>query len=319
MSLKQDVADMESALKTAATVTTKRAASNISAPAAMLKLSSGYKGLQAEVEELRKGVGQPMRVRLELCDDGPHHTSPLDLARVAKLRANLEQNPQSSPALLRPKEGGRFEIIAGRHRKAALLALGREDWDAVLKDIDDDSAERLTFYDNLLAPNLTDFAKYRGFAARRQSKGYTIQQLAAESGVGEKVVTALFSFERLAPEMMLVAEESPDRISYTLVQAVLPYVESKPDRVVAALKLVASNADATHAQAMAHITKPEQTQAPIRQAPIVVKSGKKVYAELTRREGRLVVTLKSTDSAEAAKVEARIHQVLKEMSTSQNG
>lgn len=267
-----------------------------------------------EVAEMRKTAGRPLRMRMDLCDEGPHHTVPVDLDRVAPLKANMKENGQSTPALVRKKLDGRFEIIAGRHRKAALLELGYEEWDVVHKDLDDDQAERLTFYDNLLAPTLTDYARFMGFLRRKQSKGLTDQQLADESGVSRQVIQRLMMFQNLPAPVLAAVAATPTKVSLGItglfVSELVKLLPKHSSRVVEAMEQVRAGTLTVGAvmKWVEQVPLSERKATPNSSRKIRV--GKSVFAEVSRRAGRLVVDF--TDKSQAEALEKAIGDLIDE-------
>jgi len=290
-----------------------RGSAATSAPTSLAAFSADYQELEAQVTKLKEAQGQAMRVRLDLCDDGPHHTTPVDLERVARLQANLAMNPQSSPATLQRKPDGRFNILAGRHRKAAMANLGHDEWDAVIRDVDEDTAERLTFYDNLLAPNLTDYARFRGFAQRKRSKGLTEQQIADEAGVHRTTVNRVMSFASLTAEMLSSVERMPSEIQATvtgnLVTDIVRHIDKKAPLIAEGLAKVADQ-QLRVSDLVRTLEAPET--APVRQAveQQVVRVGKAMFAKMSRREGRVIVDF--ADAADAQEAEQAVLALLKE-------
>jgi len=317
MSVKDEMAAMTAGLNRAPTVATKRAASALTAPGALMAMNSGYRELQAENDRLKQGHGKPLRVRMELCDDGPYHVTPLDHERVKELKANLAENPQSAPALVRVKPDGRYEIVAGRHRKAALLELGQEEWDVVIRDIDDDQAERLTFYDNLFAPAITDYAKFRGFAARKERRGLSFDQLAKEAGVSKSLVGALLSFGKLPEEALTVVASAPKKFGYNMVSKLAALVDDHRDAVVRVVELVAQS-KVSQDEAPAEVLKMSGTNAgskptsatakATKAGRVTVEWGGKPYATIDVAAKSL--TIKLTDKGEAEAVMEAVKQTL---------
>lgn len=280
-----------------------RGSGAIGAPNELALFSVGYQELERKVEMLEGQKGKPIRVRMDLCDEGGHHTMPIDPERVEKLKANMQENGQSSPALLRRKPDGRFEILAGRHRKVAMTELGEEEWDAVLKDVDDDQAERLTFYDNLLAPNLTDYARFMGFYRRKQSKGLTDQQLADESGVSRSTIVRLMSFQNLPERALKAIAGMPTKVaalmSGNLVMDLGKLVPKDANRVCEAIEQVAAGTLAV-SDVMKWVENsqvPKTTPVP-RVEPHVVRLGKAHFAKVLRKEGRVVIDFADKEQAE---------------------
>lgn len=279
---------------------------SIPAPNQLMQVTHAVKEARDETAKLKATQGRALTVAIDLCDDGPHHATPLDPERVAELQANLAENLQTSPAVVRLKPGGRFEIVAGRHRKAALRNLGKTTWDVVIREMDDDTAERLTFYDNLLAPHYSDFEKYLGFAARRQSKGLTIDQLAVESGVSRTAVGRLLSFGQLPPAALDAIRSKPKAVGATLAEALAGLVDKHKDRVVEAIQLVLDGKlTAARAPAWVTETKPTSTK-PVES---VIRQGKSTFAKLARRQGQIVIRF--SNPADATEMQGGIEELLK--------
>lgn len=283
-----------------------RRARSMPAPAAML-------GFTAEMDAMQKQVGRPLRVRIDLCDDGDMHATPVDQGRVDELIPNLRANGQTSSATVRLKADGRYEILAGRHRKYALLAIGETEWDVLIKDIDDDAAERLTFYDNLMAPNLTDFARYKGFSRRRESKGLTLEQLAQESGVSKSTIGRLLTFSLLPAGAEELIARRPEAFGSALVDQMSQHVKTHAERVLAAIQGIAAG-NLEGKDAIKFITQPT----PAKRAEVrtsVIKAGRRSFAKLAVRGQQLTITL--TDSSVVAEIEKRVTELLQEHSKAQ--
>lgn len=198
---------------------------SVSAPIALLR----------EVEE-RAERGTPLQLRLDQIDEGPFHVGALDPVRVAALAENLRQNPQSSPVVVRRKADGRYELIAGRHRKAAFEFLQREEIAASVVALSDDEAERLVFFDNLLAPALSDYEKYLGFAQRQKSKDLSYAELARESGWSKSQVARFFSFARLPAEAIELLKARPAALGANGAEKLVAFVQDRPQEVVEAVR-----------------------------------------------------------------------------------
>jgi ParB family chromosome partitioning protein len=202
-----------------------RRSRSVSAPIALLR----------EVEE-RAERGTPLQLRLDQIDEGPYHVGPLDPARVTTLAENLRHNPQSAPVVVRRKADGRFELIAGRHRKAAFAQLQREEIAASVIALSDDEAERLVFFDNLLAPALSDYEKYLGFAQRQKSRNSSYADLAKESGWSKSQVARFFSFARLPAEAIALLKSRPAAVGANAAEKLVAFAQEHPEQVVETVK-----------------------------------------------------------------------------------
>jgi ParB family chromosome partitioning protein len=198
---------------------------SVSAPIALLR----------EVEE-RAERGTPLQLRLDQIDEGPFHVGALDPARIGALAENLRHNPQSSPVVVRRKADGRYELVAGRHRKAAFEQLQRQEIAATVIALSDDEAERLVFFDNLLAPALSDYEKYLGFAQRQKSKALSYGELARESGWSKSQVARLFSFARLPVEAIDLLKTRPAAVGANCAEKLVALAQEQPQAVTDAVR-----------------------------------------------------------------------------------
>ena len=219
-----------------------RRSRSVSAPIALLR----------EVEE-RAERGTPLQVPLEQIDEGPFHVGALDPARVAALVENLRHNPQSSPVVVRRKADGRYELIAGRHRKAAFEQLQREEIAASVVALSDDEAERLVFFDNLFAPTLSDYEKYLGFAQRQKSKGLSYADLARESGWSKSQVARFFSFAKLPLDAIELLKTRPAALGANGAEKLVAFAPDHPQQVVEAVRAMVEER-ATQEEAIKQLT-----------------------------------------------------------------
>ena len=241
--------------------------------------------------------GKPFLVPLSLISDSPYQTSPISEDKVSELVDNLSRNPLSSPVVLRRGRQGRLELIAGRHRIEAYKRLGRQEIEATLRDLTDDDAEKLVFYDNLFAPSMTDFQKYLGFSQRKARLGLTQEQLAEESGVSRVVVTKLLSFDGLPESVFAALKENPRTIGANAAAEFVALARKSPDLAIQAIYAIALG-DMTQKAAIAWLKAGgPRTETPRPAATkALIKSGRQKYAELVQRENRLVITLNTQDA-----------------------
>lgn len=275
---------------------------SVSAPIALLR----------EVEE-RAERGTPLQLRLDQIDEGPFHVGALDPARVAALAENLRQNPQSSPVVVRRKADGRYELIAGRHRKAAFEFLQREEIAASVVALSDDEAERLVFFDNLLAPALSDYEKYLGFAQRQKSKDLSYAELARESGWSKSQVARFFSFARLPAEAIELLKTRPAALGANGAEKLVAFAADHAQEVVEAVRALVEER-ATQDEAIKQLAArlagegAPQTGTKVGAAPAAVVGTQKlrvmhqdrVFAMVSVKGSRVAIKLSDEAEAEGA-------------------
>lgn len=83
-------------------------------------------------------------------DDFPNH--PFKVCNDEKMQDTIESIRESGvlvPAIVRPKEGGRFEIVAGHRRRFACEAAGITEMPAIVRELTDDEATIIMVDSNL--------------------------------------------------------------------------------------------------------------------------------------------------------------------------
>ena len=81
---------------------------------------------------------------------------------MAKLIDSITENVMLMPALVRPKPDGTYEMISGHRRKFAMSQLGKNEMNAIIRDLDDDQATILMVDSNIQRENI--YPSERGYA-----------------------------------------------------------------------------------------------------------------------------------------------------------
>lgn len=285
----------------------RRGSGSVPASTTLLHFSEDAREMAAELEALKRDQGKSIRVRVEDCEDGPFHATPIDAGRVERLTANLRENGQNTPAVVRRLREGRYQIVAGRHRKAALLQMGQFEWDVVVRDYDDDLAERLTFYDNLLAPNLPDYYKYLSFASRKSRTGKTLAELSKESGLSEPLISNLLAFGKLPSLAIEVVAAHPHLFGSHFARQAATFVAGHEAEVVDAVRKVAVGMD--QSRALAGIGRSRSTSQ-TKSGRVEFKKGDAVFAVLVRTKRQ--VALRFKDEEQATMLQAKVERLLRD-------
>lgn len=213
-----------------------------SAPVMLAHFSQDFDALQRANETLKAAQGKVVMTPLAHIYEGPFHLGALEEERVAGLVRNLEHNRLMSPVVLR-LVSERLELVAGRHRLEAYRRLGREAIESVITEMPDDEAVALVFFDNLLAPQLSDYQRYLGFAQLQSQLSLSYAEMARRSGYSKSVVTGLMSFGRLPEGAIHVIAGASKRFGYNLAGRLASLCEESPElteHIVAACREVAS-------------------------------------------------------------------------------
>lgn len=202
---------------------------------------SNVEKLENENKQLRVNYGKSLVIAIDNLISSPLQTRKLDTKRVSDLAEHLANNELTTPVVVRPSSThtDKFEIIAGHHRVEAFKKLGRTEIEAIIRPMDDEEAEKRIFFDNLMAPDLPDFEKYKGFAALRKRTGQSYDALAKDAGISKTLVTYYFSFEKLPAKALNVLNKHPGIVGANAAQKIAT-LKADETKIVTALQKVVS-------------------------------------------------------------------------------
>lgn len=148
-----------------------------------------------ELEKLSPGRYQP-RTRM---DEG----SLYELAESIKSQGVMQ------PVLVRPLDGGRYEIIAGERRVRAAKLAGLNEIPVLVKDVPDESAAVMALIENIQREDLNPLEEAHGLQRLTRDFGLTHEQAAQAVGRSRSTASNLLRLLHLAEpvQQMLLAGE----------------------------------------------------------------------------------------------------------------
>jgi len=136
------------------------------------------------IDRLRPGKYQP-RTRM-------------DEASLDELAQSIREHGIMQPVLVRPIDGGRFEIIAGERRWRAAQRAGLKDVPALIKAVPDQSALALALIENIQREDLNPLEQANGLQRLIDEFGLTHDAVAKAVGRSRSAVTNLLRLRELA-------------------------------------------------------------------------------------------------------------------------
>ena len=175
----------------------------------------------------REEVQQPkiQDIPIELIDDFPNHPFQVRLDEdMDRLVESIKQNGVITPVTLRPKEEGRYEIVAGHRRKKACELAGLSTVKAEVKPLSRDEAVILMVDSNLqrskILPSEKAFSyRMRLEAMNHQGKQHDItlspmgtklrsdEELAQQTGDSRNQIQRYIRLTYLLPELLTMVDE----------------------------------------------------------------------------------------------------------------
>jgi ParB family chromosome partitioning protein len=164
------------------------------APAALAAAGRGADGLRTiAIEEIHPSPGQPRKQ--------------FDDARLDELAASIKAQGIIQPLVVRLREGGGYELIAGERRWRASQRAGLHEVPAVVRDVAEKRAFEMALVENLQREDLNPIEEAQGFERLIEEFGYTQEALAGRVGKDRSTVANALRLLRLpTPVRALVTE-----------------------------------------------------------------------------------------------------------------
>lgn len=127
---------------------------------------------------------------LDLIDSNPYNSrlGPMDTGETDMMARSIEQLGLISPILVRPKFGGRFELVFGHRRLEAARWLGWEKIRAEVKSVSDEEMIKLSAAENVAREDLSDYEKGICFSRMKRDFGITLARIGELVGSSESHV-----------------------------------------------------------------------------------------------------------------------------------
>jgi ParB family transcriptional regulator, chromosome partitioning protein len=137
------------------------------------------------VDRLRPGKYQPR--------------TKMDAASLAELALSIKEQGVMQPILVRPVDGGVFEIVAGERRWRAAQQAGLREVPALVKHVPDQTALAVALIENIQREDLNPLEEARGLARLIGEFGLTHDAAAKAVGRSRSAVSNLLRLNGLAP------------------------------------------------------------------------------------------------------------------------
>jgi ParB family chromosome partitioning protein len=153
-------------------------------PAPAAAAGRGSDGLRVvAIEEVHPSPGQPRKT--------------FDDARLDELAASIRSQGIIQPLVVRLREAGGYELIAGERRWRAAQRAGLHEVPAVVRDVAEKSAFEMAMVENLQRQDLNPIEEAQGFERLIAEFGYTQEALATRVGKDRSTVANALRLLRL--------------------------------------------------------------------------------------------------------------------------
>lgn len=122
-------------------------------------------------------------VALDLIDPNPYQTRRhIREESLNELADSIRVTGVVQPVVLRPVQGGRFQLVAGERRWLASKRAGKSTIPAIVRQISNEQAMEITIIENLQREDLNPMEQARAFERLSREFGLTQEQIATRTG-----------------------------------------------------------------------------------------------------------------------------------------
>src|SRR5271165_7281904 len=130
-----------------------------------------------------------------------------DEEALQSLAASLGERGVLQPVLVRPRQGGTYELIAGERRWRAARIAGLQSVPAVVREHDDAAGLELALIENMAREDLSPIEEARACAALVEELGLTREEVGRRVGRGRVAVSNLLRLLDLPDEVIELLQD----------------------------------------------------------------------------------------------------------------
>ena len=192
------------------------------------KPASPARGRKKNAPPAQQQPQEEVVVRLPLTDLHPFPDHPFQVRAAEEMRETIQSVKEYGvivPAIVRPREEGGYEIVAGHRRKYACEQAGLDTMPVLIRNLDRDAATIIMVDSNLQRENILPSERAKAYkmkleAIKRQGarndltsdqvgqkSKWSIEQVAEQAGESKSQVQRYIRLNELSPELLQMVDE----------------------------------------------------------------------------------------------------------------
>ncbi|MBS0325855.1 MAG: ParB/RepB/Spo0J family partition protein [Proteobacteria bacterium] len=209
----------------------------------------------------------------------------MDSASLGELADSIREQGVMQPILVRPVEGGRFEIVAGERRWRAAQQAGLQRIPALVRRVPDQSALAVALIENIQREDLNPIEEARGLSRLIDEFGLTHEAAAKAVGRSRSTVTNLLRLVSLAAPVQEQLLGGAIEMGHARALLALPLAQQP----AAAIRVVEGQMSVRETERMVHALLNTAARAPRRRSrPSYDADTARLENELAERLGAVV-------------------------------
>lgn len=183
-------------------------------------LGRGLSALLSDEPTRLEGREELREVDIDLIDPNPEQPRTIFLdEKIEELSQSIRENGLVQPILLRRKNDGRFQLIAGERRWRATQRLGMQKVAAIVRDVEDEKLLEIALVENIQRQELNPIEEAAAYQRLMDLLGLTQEEVAKKIGKDRSSVANYVRLLRLPVSVQGMVEE--ERISMGHARALL--------------------------------------------------------------------------------------------------
>src|SRR5438874_13373536 len=182
----------------------------------------------------------------------------MDEASLAELSESINVQGVVQPLLVRPVDGGRYEIVAGERRWRAAQRAGLKEIPALIRAVPDQAALALALVENIQREDLNPLEEAQGIKRLIEEFGLTHDAAAQAVGRSRSAISNLLRLTQLAQPVQALVLAGKLDMGHARALLALPPAQ----QTIAAAKVAAEGLSVRDAERLAHaLLHPEKRKA----------------------------------------------------------
>lgn len=203
-------------------------------------------------KKLGKGLGSLLGVEsiTEITEKSKNELMDIDMAMVVpteaqprqsfkedtikELAESIEKNGLLQPIVVRPMDGGKYQIIAGERRYRAFKKLGKSMIPAIVRDYEDEEVDKLQLVENVQREDLNPYDEAIAYLKLKEKYGLKQDDIAKAVGKSRPYISNMTRLLSLEDEILEMLKKGEITVSHAKL---ILSLDTKEERLKLAHKI----------------------------------------------------------------------------------
>lgn len=153
---------------------------------------------------------------------------------IKELAESIEKNGLLQPIVVRPMDGGKYQIIAGERRYRAFKKLGRTMIPAIVRDYEDEEVDKLQLVENVQREDLNPYDEAIAYLKLKEKYGLKQDDIAKAVGKSRPYISNMTRLLSLEDEILEMLKKGEITVSHAKL---ILSLDTKEERLKLAHKI----------------------------------------------------------------------------------